>query len=206
MTPVEIPLSEANTLGDFPKAVADYIKALEAHRFTEGVPAPTAHPLVERAVLRVQHPVEAVHQPVHTYTDEAGEEVTEPVGEPVRFVSSTQPDDFVPNYVLIDDTPPPPSLDERKAELASNWARQAENIVNEVSPPLKRGLWALQRADAGKVPEELRTPEQKAAIAQADARSAKVHAVQRHLAQLHSDIHDLTAETIDAWKPAPFPG
>lgn len=58
MAQFEILLSQAKaTVGDFDAAVSDYIKALEAHRHTEGEPAPAAaHPFVERAVSRVQKP------------------------------------------------------------------------------------------------------------------------------------------------------
>lgn len=206
MTQVKILLSEANTLGDFPKAVADYIAALELHRTQEGTPAPTAHPLVENAVRRVQYLVEAVHQPTRTYVGPDGEDVTEPVGEPVRFMSSTQPDDFVPNYVLVDDTPPPPSLDERKAELARCMAVSVGAMIDRISPPLRRRLFNMTVARVYRVPEESRTAADKAVLAQADDSNARVEAVEFHLAQMEAQIHDLTADTIDAWKPAPFPG
>lgn len=117
-------------------------------------------------------------------------------------VFTEKPDDFVKNYTVIDDTP---SLEERKEILAHEAARLAGEAMKIITPPLKQNMWHYQFADIMRVIEEDRTPEQVAFLAEHDARELRKVAVHRHLAKLHSDIHDLTAETIDAWQPAPFP-
>jgi hypothetical protein len=115
------------------------------------------------------------------------------------------PDDFVPDYQIVDDTPDPPSLDERKMLLASKLDSQATSLMHAIVPPLKSHLMNIQVGDAQIVPESQRTDEQKATIADHEARSQKTHAIFRHLAVLKDQIHDLTDATIDTWEPAPFP-
>lgn len=76
---MRIPLSQVRAAGlDFAADVQAFVQAKLDHRFTVGEPAPVAHPLVEAVVHRV------------------------PATEP------GQPDDFVADYEIIDDTPPPP--------------------------------------------------------------------------------------------------
>lgn len=208
--PIEILLSQLGGHREaFEKDVSDHIAALEAHSHTEGKAAPSAHPLVEAVVARIQHPVEAMHQPERTYQKEVDGElvtVTEPYGDPIPFVSSDQPDSFVANYKIVDDLPPPPTLDERKAKLADDLTHQAQKIIDTLVPPLKRGFWDIQYSEAVTVdPPTLRTADQKATVERHEARNTKVRAVYRHLAQMHSAIHDLTDETFDGWSPSPWP-
>lgn len=100
MTKFGIHLSTAVAFGDFDQAVADYIKALEAHRHTEDQPAPTAHPLVERVVLRVQYPIE-----------------------------DQKPDDFISNYEIIDDTPTLGERKDALADEVSRRASTAMQVI-----------------------------------------------------------------------------
>lgn len=211
MPKFEILLSQAKAIApDFGAAVANYIAALEAHRNTVDEPAPSAgHPFIEAAVLRVQHPTEGVHQPMREVwmEDEHGEKVmaTEPDGEPVKFVSSEQPDDFVPNYVIIDDTPPAPTLDERKAKLAHAAGVTAQARVDAMDPPLKRKLVGMTLARIHQVDEEKRTDADKAALAHSADVQVRTEAIYFHLAEMEAQIHDLTEATVEGWEPAPFP-
>lgn len=123
-----------------------------------------------------------------------------------RVQEPGKPDTFVPNYKFIDDTPPPPTLDERKTALAHDLTVQAQRVVDGIMPPLKRRLWAIQSGKAYAVPEKDRGDGHKTTIATHEDRQDKVAEIELHLAQMHSDIHDLTDATFDAWKPAPFPG
>lgn len=175
---LEILLSQVKALPlDFEAAVAAHIKALEEHRFTEGEPAPAVpHLLVEAAIARKQYPIEA-----------------------------GRPDDFVPAYRIIDDTPPPPTLEERKAALVHEALVMMHKALNDITPPLKAGLWSYQLADISKTDERQRTAEQNAFMMDHEVRQQKTEAAHRHLTQLHSDIDDLTETTIDRWTPAPFP-
>jgi hypothetical protein len=161
---------------DFGNAIEAHIKALKAHQTTVGEPAPIAHALVERAVRRVQYPIDA-----------------------------KKPDDFVADYTVVDDTPPPPTLDQRKTALAVNAQALCQEAMDAASPPLKRRLADMEAGRAMMVDPAKRTPAQLAAIAAQQARGVKSEAILFHLATLESQIHDLTEQTIDGWKPAPFP-
>lgn len=211
MPKFEILLSQAKAIApDFGAAVANYIAALEAHRSTVGEPAPSAgHPFIEAAVLRVQHPTEGVHQPMRKVwvEDEHGEKImaTEPDGEPVKFVSSEKPDDFVPNFVIIDDTPPGPTLDERKAVLAQAAHAAAMARVDALDPPLKRRLAQMTVARIMRIDEADRTDADKATLAHFGDNGVRTEAIFFHLAELEAQIHDLTEATIEGWEPAPFP-
>lgn len=176
---MEILLSRIKALPfDFEGAVDAHIAALEAHRFTEGEAAPAPpHPLVEAAIGRKQYPVE-----------------------------DRRPDDFVRAYEVIDDTPPPPTLEERKQALANEAMQGAAKARAVITPPLKANHWSHQLADALAVDEKKRTPEQHAAVLEHGERQKRLDAVHRHLAKLCSDIHDLDETTIETWKPDPFNG
>jgi hypothetical protein len=115
------------------------------------------------------------------------------------------PDDFVADYQIVDDTPAPPTLAERKAALAAGVSMQASAAANEIMPPLKSRLVTLQVIDANAVPEDERTEAQKTTMAEHNLRSKRMQAVNRHHAELESQIDDLTDETIDGWKAEPFP-
>lgn len=197
---LKVKLSQIKALPfDFDAEVTKYIAALVAHQKTVGEAASTApHPWIELAVKRVQYPIEAVHQP----TNESGE----PVGEPVKFMSSEKPDTFERDVEIEDDTPSPPTLDEQKAKLAADAIKAADAAVAVFFPPLKRRLFQIH-ADRARstLPPEKRTPEQVAIIAAADAIDAKANAVQLHLAQIEDAIHDLTADNIDGYAMPPFP-
>ena len=161
---------------DFEKEVASLIQAKKDHQKTEGIPAPYGPALVESAVRRVP-----------------------------GSIDPPKADDFVADYEVVDDTPPPPTLDERKGALAMTSQAVAQSIIDKIDPPLKRRLTQMDYANAMAVPEAKRTSPQIAAIAARETRKARVDATMYHLATLESQIHDLTDKTIDGWTPAPFP-
>jgi hypothetical protein len=178
-------LSAVKTLPfDFEAEVKKFVQAKKDHLTTEGESAPTAHPVVEAAVRRIRggmDPQTGFHHP----------------------------DDFVADYSIVDDTPPPtppPTLDEMKQVLAAQVQANANALVNQIMPPLKQRIFqfqvgdALRRATAG-----AQTDADKAIIAESMERQDKTESIYRHVALLESQIHDLTAETIDRWKAAPFP-
>ena len=84
---LRLPLSQTGPADKFAQAVEAYRQAKLAHRFTVDVPAPTADPLVESVVRRVQG---------------------EP-GKPDEFV--------VLPYVIEDDLPKPPPTPEQQQAL-----------------------------------------------------------------------------------------
>jgi hypothetical protein len=131
----------------------------------------------------------------------------------VRRVSNgvNERDDFVADYTIVDDTPPPPTLDEKKAMLADEVMRNANVLASQIIPPLKRKLFDFQISDAyaaisrAKASGQEPSDADKATIAEHETRTAKIDAVYRHVAALESQIHDLTEDQIDVWQGAPFP-
>jgi hypothetical protein len=207
----QIYLSELRAAGfedadAFAGAVTAYVTALTAHQTEIGTPAPTAHVLVEHAVGRVQFPVEQTFQPMHTYErqgdDGAMLTVTEPSGEPVTFMGSEKPDEFRSDYQLIDDTPPPPTLDERKMALIVEVDKAANEAVAALCPPLKQRLMEMTANRAYMVEEDKRTPAEVAAIATSQAFDRGVEEIRFRAATLAAQIHDLTEDTIGSWKPS----
>jgi hypothetical protein len=173
---------------DFEDEVKKFVQAKKDHLLTEGVPAPTHHPWVEMSVRRIPGQVERS-----------------------GGMTIIQPDDFVPDYTIIDDTPPPPSLAEKKAKIADEINRQAEALASQIAPPLKRKLFDVRIRDAHQAAGLAQAAHQepsaadKATIAEHEARNAKIDAIYRHVAELESQIHDLTEDQVDVWKGAPFP-
>jgi len=99
--------------------------------------------------------------------------------------------------------------------LAREAAGVAQSAIDALLPPLKRDLYALQRKDASaaitslwrkldagtvsKAEHETLAAPHRVALAVHEDREAKTDGIGRWLAQVHSDIDDLTAETIDNW-------
>ena len=183
------PLSELKKLPfDFDDEVRRFLQAKKDHLTTEGEPAPTSHPWVEMSVKRIP-------------------------GEIQRSGATTiiHPDDFVMDYRIEDDTPLPPTLDEKKAKLAEEINKQANAMVQKILPPLKRKLWEFEANDAARAIGVAQAANQepdavhKFAWDAHIARTEKVGAIYRHAAELESQIHDLTEDQVDVWKGAPFP-
>jgi hypothetical protein len=163
-------------VAEFARAVTDHIAARKAHQSTAGQAAPVAKALVESAIERVQH-----------------------------AVNSGRPDDFVAAYEVIDDTPPAPTLDQRKMKLAVEARALAQAALAKITPPLKARLWAIEVAAALAVDPAKRTPSQASAVAAHEAREARRADINLRLARIESDIHDLSEATIGAFKIAAFP-
>ena len=183
------PLSEIKKLSfDFETEVRNFVQAKKDHLNTEGVPAPTHHPWVEASVRRI-------------------------AGEIQRSGATTiiHSDDFVPDYQIVDDTPPPPTLDDKKAKLAQDVGMQANALAEKILPRLKRKLFDFQAGDAAKAialaqeAQQEPDPVHKFAWDAHLARQEKVEAIYRHAAELESQIHDLTEDQVDVWQGAPFP-
>jgi hypothetical protein len=186
---------------DFENEVASFVKAKQDHRSTTGEAAPSApHRLVEDAVRRVP-----------------------------GSIAEQKPDDFVADYEIVDDTPPPaapPTLDQRKLTMAAELGVQANAAIAAIIPPLKQRLWDREHArvlaDMGKVkPQENETveawrtraievvkknsPADHVSFTEHEDRKKKVDAIIHHVAVCESQIHDLTEVDLDNWKPKPFP-
>lgn len=111
-------------------------------------------------------------------------------------------DDYAIDYEIVDDRP---GLRARKDALIHDVAQQEHAFLVASMPPGKRRLEGLTAGDLLRKPEAERTEAERTFLADREARHAREEAIQRHAAQLMSDIEDLNEETIGAWKPAPFP-
>lgn len=184
----------------FEKDVDAYREALLAHRFTLNEPAPVApNELVHNAVKRVQHPI-----------------------------ADKKPDDFVIDYVLLED-----SFEEKKHRLAEH-VLQAERILsNKILPQAKVRLWGHREKDihdaalASKIafqqknneeaatvkddPEKVKeilerewvdtVPSEDQAFMKAHKeRLKRLDELHRSVAQALSDIDDLTPQSIGSWQ------
>lgn len=146
---------------DFESAVASYIAALEEHRFV-GNAAPTALSIVEQAVRRVQYPI-----------------------------GDGKPDDFVADYEIYDDTPPPPSLEERKQRMRAESSMLELQEIDALMPQGKRRLLEMRASEAYMVPEDGRTLEQKQLIQTFEALGASMRAIHMAAAHREAEIDDL---------------
>jgi hypothetical protein len=146
---------------DFEQAVRDFIAAKETHRFT-GDAAPRADALVESAVSRIQYPIDA-----------------------------RKPDDFIADYRIEDDTPPPPTLEQRKLNMIAE-CRQAEKAAIDALMPA--GKWRLLEMDfqrATRVPKQDRSPEQVRFIEQRGDLVERIEEIRYAAAQREAEIEDL---------------
>jgi len=150
----------------FENSVQEYVNSLHAFNMVVGKPRPTAHPLVERAIKRVQ--------------------------------KQGFPDQYVADYVVIDDTPPPPSLEDKKNKLMSELRAAEAVAMNSVLPHRKTRLVHLNSNKALTVSEEQRTDEHKKDIELLEKIKAFNEKIMRIAAQAESDIDDLTEQTIDS--------
>jgi hypothetical protein len=147
---------------DFEQAVRDFIAAKEAHRFT-GDAAPTAIALVEAAVRRIQYPIDA-----------------------------GKPDDFVADYRIEEDTPPPTTAEQRKLTMIAE-SRQAEQAaIDALMPAGKRRLLDMDSQRAMSVLEQNRSREQLRFIEQRVDLVARIEDIRYAAAQREAAIEDIT--------------
>lgn len=163
-------LNKSEIPENFEELVKQHIEALEKHRFTKNVPAPVADSLVEAAIIRVQHPPK-----------------------------ERQLDEFKANYEIIDDTPPPPSLREKKAKLIRQVEERETYLIEEFAVPAGK-----VRSHSIKFVDILnrggpQTPEEEAFMAESRERTAKLDKINRNVAEVMSAIEDLTEDNIDSF-------
>jgi hypothetical protein len=120
-----------------------------------------------------------------------------------RVPRSEVPDNYeIVPYEVVDDRP---SLRARKDALIHDVGREEHALLVASMPPGKRRLDGLKAGDVLRKPATERSDAERKFLADRDARHTREDAIQRHAAQLMSDIEDLTEETIGAWKMTPFP-
>ena len=177
---IEIPLSAAVEIAGsaeaFHAAVWAHRAALEAHRLgPPGEAAPFAPALLDALVERV------------------------PDINPI--VAERQADRFVvADFEIVDDTPPPPTLAERKAALLHALQLAAQAAREAIISPARLQLLNFDVADALAVSEDNRAPAQVAAIGLWTAYNLRCGEIARNAARAAVAIEDLTEATIDGYK------
>ncbi len=132
----------------------------------------------------------------HRFVGDAAPTAPALVEQAIRRVQSEgNPDDFVTDYEVIDDTPPPPpppspSAAELKAEALSRLHIAESQALDAVITSGKFRLLTMQ-------PE--RADELQSVI-------AKRNAISLHFAKQEAELDDLTSDQYADWKPAPFAG
>lgn len=149
--------------GDFAAAVEQYRQAMLDHRFTQGEPAPTAHPLVEACVKRV--PVE---------------------GEADDFVADYEIVDDTPP------PPPEPTAEERKATAIMKSRQQEQADIAAIMPAGKLRLFQMDVNAAMVVPEANRSGYQIELLQRWAEYQDQVRQVQYEGAKREAAIEDMT--------------
>jgi hypothetical protein len=117
-----------------------------------------------------------------------------------RVPQENGPDDFVADYEIVDDLPPPPTLQERKRELTNQVHLQEMEAYIAVIPRGKRRLLEIQHREITGKPPEQRTAEDVAFLEDYDAKQSRIQAITKAGAILEAQIEDLTEETIAGWR------
>ncbi len=113
--------------------------------------------------------------------------------------SPGKPDEFVSDYEIVDDSPPPPSLTQLKHALLLEIAKQENELAQAIWPIGKRRLDELNEADILLKEEKIRTDEEKQFLVDLTDKKNKLSSLNRKAATLHSEIEDLTVENIKTW-------
>jgi hypothetical protein len=134
---------------------------------------------------------------------------------------------FEPNYEIV-----PPSIEQRKERLFAQVSAAEQDAIRTVVPAGKIRAFQFREQDIRKADQARIMAEYAARAAAGDktqvdsdkfqnehrpaadtrfmeeqaAREDQRNEIQRWAANLHSDIEDLTADTIDAWEMKPFHG
>jgi hypothetical protein len=117
-----------------------------------------------------------------------------------RVARAGAPDDYVVDYAIAE-----PTLAEQKQALGRQVDIDEAAALDAAMTPGKRRLLGMQATAAAAKKEADRTAEEAAAIERHEALGAHMSAVALHAAQLQAAIEDLTAATVGAFKPQPFP-
>jgi hypothetical protein len=176
---VQILLSQSVPADQFAAALEAHRADLAAHRLGKvGVPVPAAHPLLDGLIQCVPQT-----GPVH----ERG------------------PDDFViVPYEIVDDTPPPPTLAERRNALVHQVNLAAQVARDAILSPAKAALVGMDANDAALRPDGARTPAEQAAIDLYNEFQSRCVDINKAALRATVEIEDLTESTIDGWKIPSF--
>jgi hypothetical protein len=125
----------------------------------------------------------------------------------VKRVRTGKADDFVPDYVIVDDTPAPVhepqlSLADKKDLLQVELMKAENDAKFKLLPRRKIRLASAKMVAAMNVAEDQRTAEQKEDIDSYERLQKAWQAIELVSAQAESDLEDL--QNVDGWKPPTF--
>lgn len=96
----------------------------------------------------------------------------------------------------MDDTPPPPSLNERKAQLQMEVRQQEQERLREIMPPGRYQLLTLQASPIMGSPDSMLTEKEKSLMARYKEVVYRRYQTNLRAAEIMAEIGDLTEETI----------
>lgn len=142
----------------------------------------------------------------HRFTGDIAPSAPAVIEHAVRRVPvEGQADDFVTDCEVVDDTPPPPTLEERKAKLIDS-IRAAEHMsLVDIMSPARERLMVLDLNAVYAKPEADRTDDDRALMAKASEIASRKAAITRYATLLEIEVEDLTEADIGGWVPKPFP-
>jgi hypothetical protein len=121
--------------------------------------------------------------------------------------------EFTADYEIVG-----PPFETKKSRLFQRVSEAEGVAINGVVPPGKVRAFQFREIDIRKA-DQVRRDSEVASVTKSSRPAADQHfldeqasredcrnEIMRHAAQLHSDIEDLTPETIDAWEMTPFHG
>lgn len=203
---LKVPKSQVEGI-DFAAAVEEHVAALRAHeehmakvraeegkkpeeREYEAYPAPTAHPLVDGAVRRVEGGGFAADYVVEDDGPTAEERFARKRNDLLSAVTSAE-------------------TKARAAVIAPGKVRlHAIKVADLAAKARERDRVKLLRrenpGDAVADAPQMTADDQRFA-AEAEAIEKRLDAINRHGAMMHAEIDDLTAETVDGWTMKEFP-
>lgn len=120
-----------------------------------------------------------------------------------RVQTRGRPDAYVPDYTIVEDTPPPApaiSLDDKKRMHQAALAAAESEAKFKLLPQRKMRLAQLKYQAAMRKPEDERTPEENEDVASLNLLEKAFAAITLKGAQAESDIDDLTDDTVDNWQ------
>jgi hypothetical protein len=117
-----------------------------------------------------------------------------------------EPDDFVADFEIVDDSTPPTPAEERALLLGKLRQAEAEALAI-VIPPARERLLVIDLAEIRPIrPGVELTAAERDLIAQRDHVATRKRVVHRYFANLELELEGLAGASIDGWKFAPFAG
>ena len=168
-------LSQLSSREEFEHAVQTHMRNLVEFNKKVNVPRPTAHPLIENSIKRVQTS-----------------------GHPDSYVADYEIVDDRPPEA------PKPSLEDRKNILVAKLRETEIQARNKAFPNRRLRLLNSHVNTAMRIKEEDRTEEHKNTLLFHEQVVKEYNRIDFIGATAESDIEDLTEETIDSWQLPTF--